>query len=314
MKKPKFRGVGRCVDGYTIVEVIIFLAISGALLLSASFLITGRQDRARFDQGIVGLDQRLQDVFNDVATGYYPAGSNFTCTKVPTPGSWSLSNGADESPFTVRINPGGTTEQGENNQCIFIGKLIHFHTQTSSSTFDHNKVEVLSLVAPSDTTGLDGLTGDIVALGFRKSGATPIVPGSVEIFDIGGSIEAVPKNLGNGVFGIVDPRTGIRHHSIAIITAFDGSDPGAGSGGVASRTKLYGMLGWHTAPLGNGQLTLSEYKVNDVADFNGKQLYELTEGAFICLAQDGDGRKAALKITPELKIERTVDEWPASCN
>ncbi len=57
--------------GYTIVETMIFLAVSSLMFISAMILINGRQSRAEFIQAVRVFEANLRDVANDVSTGYY---------------------------------------------------------------------------------------------------------------------------------------------------------------------------------------------------------------------------------------------------
>lgn len=100
-------------QGYTIVEVMIFLAISGALFASAVILLGGQQQKTEFTQAIQEINSQIQDALNDVATGYYPYVSNFQCVAVGSSGPPTISSG-------------GTNTQGTNEGCTFLGRVMHF--------------------------------------------------------------------------------------------------------------------------------------------------------------------------------------------
>ncbi len=127
-------------SGYTIVEVMIFLAVSAALLFSVMLLIAGQQRRAEFTQALGDLQSGINDVMNDVATGHYIDTNNFTC-KAPAP----LAAGYPDTTFdagkkdfvTPSVRPitsssGGGT-QGTNDTCIFIGQAIQFNPQNTKA-------------------------------------------------------------------------------------------------------------------------------------------------------------------------------------
>lgn len=98
--------------GFTIVEVMIFLAITGVLLASALLLFNGRIARTQFTQGVHELDNKIKGVVTEVAAGTYPGTQPFDCT-VDTSGQ-----------IRVTLNAGG--EQGTRNSCIFLGKVMQF--------------------------------------------------------------------------------------------------------------------------------------------------------------------------------------------
>lgn len=105
---------GRHSGGYTIVETLIFLAVSGALFISAVTVISGRQGRTEFTSAARDFEAQIQDIANDVSTGYYanPAlGSNFLKCSAPL-------NSA------LIIGSGNGDTQGANTGCIFIGKTL----------------------------------------------------------------------------------------------------------------------------------------------------------------------------------------------
>lgn len=96
--------------GFTIVEVLIVLAITGALFVSAATMISGRTAKTQFEQSINQMTGQIRQQINDVASGYYPNNKNFTCT----------ANGAD---FSITA---GANEQGTNEGCVFLGKALYF--------------------------------------------------------------------------------------------------------------------------------------------------------------------------------------------
>lgn len=96
---------------FTVIEVLIVLAVTGLLFVSAAVLIAGRRQQTEFNQAIRHVQQQLQQVINDVATGYYPKTDNFICTVTGT-------NAPNVS--------SGVSEQGTNTDCIFMGKTIQF--------------------------------------------------------------------------------------------------------------------------------------------------------------------------------------------
>jgi len=96
---------------YTIVEVIIVLAVSSALLVSALLLVGGQQNKTQFNQSVRDIEQQVQDIINNVATGYYSRSTDFTC-----------SNNAGILTISV-----GHSDLGSNKDCLFIGRIVQFN-------------------------------------------------------------------------------------------------------------------------------------------------------------------------------------------
>lgn len=105
---------GLYAHGFTIVEVLIVLTVSIALLLSGMLYISGRQSKTQFTQSINDVRLQIDSVINNVSTGYYAASSstNFGCD----------GTGATQPVITN----GGPTEQGSHSSCVFIGRAIQF--------------------------------------------------------------------------------------------------------------------------------------------------------------------------------------------
>ncbi len=108
-KKPSSKSA-RQPNGFTIVEVLIFLAITGSLFVLAMSAFNGEQARAEFNTSIREVDAKLQDVINNVGSGLYSYDGKIQCQIVAN--KILLSTVA--------------TAQGTNTPCIYIGQFIHF--------------------------------------------------------------------------------------------------------------------------------------------------------------------------------------------
>ncbi|HET9173768.1 MAG TPA: prepilin-type N-terminal cleavage/methylation domain-containing protein [Candidatus Saccharimonadales bacterium] len=108
---------GKQPHGFTIVETMIVLAVTGLLLISAMQLISGKQAESQFQVGINNLQQQLQQIINETASGYYPNNSDFSCT--------GSTNGFNPDIVSV-ANGGGSSQQGTNDDCMFLGKALRF--------------------------------------------------------------------------------------------------------------------------------------------------------------------------------------------
>jgi type II secretory pathway pseudopilin PulG len=106
--------------GFTIIETLIVLAVSSALLIAAIGFLDGDQDRTSFTQSIVTEKSQIQQVINEVNSGSYPSNNNFTCGVNPSGGG-----------ILIQSVPTGTG-QGTNTNCIFLGKVIQFDVPDTS--------------------------------------------------------------------------------------------------------------------------------------------------------------------------------------
>lgn len=97
--------------GYTIIETMIFLIVSGVLVLSAIGLFSGRIQRTQFTQSVQALDARLKSIANEAATGTYPDSPAFNCTATSDGSGPSITASSDT--------------QGTRSGCIFVGKVVN---------------------------------------------------------------------------------------------------------------------------------------------------------------------------------------------
>lgn len=111
----------KALAGYTLVEVMIFLAVSGGLLASIMTMISGQQQKTQFTTGVNEFESKIQDLISDVETGYFPNNGNTIC-QVP---------GMTSNPSAFPVIRPGTAEQGSNQDCVFLGKAIQFYKDSS---------------------------------------------------------------------------------------------------------------------------------------------------------------------------------------
>ena len=100
--------------GYTILEVMIVLAVSGIMFLIAASFISGKQERTAFVAGVNNMTAQLQDAIQQVTAGQY-SDIPLTCT-AGMPGN--------PPTFSGSLSP----SQGTANRCVFVGKFFHFWT------------------------------------------------------------------------------------------------------------------------------------------------------------------------------------------
>jgi type II secretory pathway pseudopilin PulG len=107
---------GKNARGFTIVETLIVLAISAGLFVAIAATLSGRQNRTQFEQSIQEIKSQIQQVINDVGSGFYPDTNNFKCAA------------GGSGPILTS----GASTQGENTGCVFLGKVMQFGVATTN--------------------------------------------------------------------------------------------------------------------------------------------------------------------------------------
>lgn len=102
--------------GYSIIEAMIFLAISTALFTVLASQINGLQSRADFGQTARDFSSRLNDLANDVSTGRYNNSASFTCVANTS------------SPVIISDASLGGISEG----CILLGQVISMNAGADS--------------------------------------------------------------------------------------------------------------------------------------------------------------------------------------
>lgn len=109
--------------GYTIIEVLVVLAVALITFLAALIVFSGKQGKTEFSQAMRDAESRIQSAVNDVGVSRFPDASNFTC----------VIDASSKRPKMTDV-PSGT---GTNKHCIFLGKAIQIVTDGDPNTPDN---------------------------------------------------------------------------------------------------------------------------------------------------------------------------------
>jgi hypothetical protein len=124
--------------GFTVVETLIVLAITGGLFISAIVMMSGRQRQAEFNTAIRDVQSQLQQTISEVNDGFYPSRNNFTCVGEVT---------------GPKLVVGAGKEQGSNEGCIFLGKVVHFGVTKADEPEEYPVLSVVGLRLKDGATG-----------------------------------------------------------------------------------------------------------------------------------------------------------------
>ena len=123
------RGVIRAA-GYTIIEVMIVLAVSGAIFFVAYNSISGKQADTAFTIGTNEFATQLRTIISQIQNGQYT----------------DVSIGCDSSGSSITFDSSASISK---NNCVFIGKFLHF-----SLSGDNTKYEIFSVVGAGSASTL----------------------------------------------------------------------------------------------------------------------------------------------------------------
>jgi hypothetical protein len=118
--------------GYTLIEVMLFLAISLAILVTSIVVVGGQEAHAEFSTSMNEINGKVQQWIDEVANGYSANGSsnssaigNYTCSL----GTVEKQNNTP----VLSLSPSGGNARGANPECIFLGKVIQINNQDQYS-------------------------------------------------------------------------------------------------------------------------------------------------------------------------------------
>lgn len=190
--------------GYTIIEVMIVLAISGVMFSIAATFIGGKSEATAFTEGVNGLASQIQNTIQQVTNGQYsdiPLDCNLVSAGPPA----SIA-------FFV-----GTNTQGTNAGCVFLGKIFAFtgsspyykigslaggQVNPDSPAFIGVNTTAQQMLTDSDATAIPGLvTSEVVPQQINITGMSEIdASGATQSYNNFGFILNLGTPDGNGGF------------------------------------------------------------------------------------------------------------------
>jgi type II secretory pathway pseudopilin PulG len=162
-------GAGRA-DGFTIVETLIVLAVTGFLFLSAVLLFAGQSRKVEFVQAVQDIQAQLQQTISEVGAGYY-GNTGFNCSGVS--GNVNLTT--------------GNNAQGSNTGCIFLGKAIQFGVRDT----DPQGYYIYSIAGLQDNAGTLASARPVAIARGNATNATANFPDATERKHLNYGLEAV---------------------------------------------------------------------------------------------------------------------------
>ena len=270
--------------GYTLVEVMLFIALTSFLLLVAVSNITAAQRNVQFAQSVRDLESRVGDLINDVPTGFFPTNSTIGCRV--------LGSGPD-----IYISAG--EELGSNENCLHVGKALQF-----SPDGNDDKLLVYTLagrrLSSNDSPVLNIDEAEPVAV------AKPL--------DLSFNDVVTEITLGNGVeFGrifnadVSPPTASSSFGIIGIVTNFEGTTP-TNKVSEGQSVQIGGILG-------STQGVAKSNAVNRINTLSSANFVTAEGGMVICLT-DGGNRKASLTIGSKGSggVRLDIDDYNVGCN
>ena len=258
MSGGKQRQPLRSSNAYTVIEVMIFLAISGVMFLIAATFINGKQARASFHNNVNNLQILLETAINDVENGSYPALNNFQCIGNPA---------ASSSPSFSAVGP---KNEGQNLDCFFLGKTMNL---------DSDGNYTIVSVAGNKTDSSGNAVTLLNTIG--KPGAFPVA--IAQGTDVSGNLSglSVPKMCTDYTSG-----SKIVSYGFGLIGSLNANAGAAGSSGSTVSPGLYAY----------GSGGLPDHTTGSAADPYASQIDDAhTLYQVIIYVTDGS-RYAALKI------------------
>ncbi len=104
-------------SGYTIVEVMIVLAVSGMLLAVALTVFRGTSQKTQFEQAVNDLSSKIENSIRDVSNEVFPESTQYKCSFGPT---------------LTPLSAGASQAQSTNQDCIYLGKMFVIHPGTTN--------------------------------------------------------------------------------------------------------------------------------------------------------------------------------------
>ena len=159
--------------GFTVVETMMFLAVSGAIFVSVAIMISGQLDKYQSKDAVNQLESTVRGVLNDVTNGYYPI--------------------TDTNPSCG----GASYQRGSSQTCMFAGKSI---------TFEANDILIQAYGVKIDRINPINNINQLLPLNLNETkpyqwGITPISPSSSVYYILNTNFATATNLAGNFLSG-----------------------------------------------------------------------------------------------------------------
>ena len=167
--------------GFTVVEVLIALAVSGMLLFAALTLFRGKQNQTQFNQAMYDLESKVQSITNEVKSGSFEDTGNYTCefrTGFGTPRIEELS-GSGSGTNTDCLTLGRAIQVVNNDDTISIYTVVGLRNIWSGNTDTGVPVSSIEETMPEPVSNTHALSSADLTTEFNLPGGASVVSSKV---------------------------------------------------------------------------------------------------------------------------------------
>jgi type II secretory pathway pseudopilin PulG len=266
--------------GYTILEVMIFLATTGVLFASAAVAVGGSQRQAQYSQAVRDFETQIKDVANDAANGFYPAYERGRCRV-------NGATGKIDFDLSVLGSPGSSTD------CINIGKTLMFNLGEEDSFSVGTLVGINPPIGQSVDLSLSALRPTIA---YKNAGTQQIDLTVRKPIRFGASVTKI---------GLVGDDSK-EYSSLSFITDFNANSVVSENGTLT--TNVYGIEGDLDDFDSIGGPNSYQSEIETFGDGSSAVTVNPNQGFYICLLTT-DNRRARTIIGVDGVVTATKSEF-----
>ncbi|MEK7561317.1 MAG: prepilin-type N-terminal cleavage/methylation domain-containing protein [Patescibacteria group bacterium] len=202
-------------SGYSIVEIMIVLAISGVIFTSGLVLFSGQGAEVNFNQAVDDLASKLSTEARSVSASQFYSAQGFVCTVSGSPPRATLSPSSDGSGAT-------------NQDCLSIGKVFEAITGTND-IFIYNVLGNRQIYSGGTPLG--------PASSLAEANPTIAVADGIDLntdYKLGGGLKIISSKVADSA-GILSPSSLVGYY-----LDFSGESGNSQSGGIFT-AKAYNL-------------------------------------------------------------------------
>lgn len=274
--------------GYTLLEVLMFIAVSSLLFVSTISAVNGRQRQVQLSQSTKEFDAKIRDIINDITTGYFPTNSTVSCEVSPL--------------GEVQIQSSSNQNLGTNSACIYVGKAIQFKADG-----DPAKIRIYTLAGRRYS---DNILTPVTSISEARPKAVSI-PGSLTFKE---TSEDYALLYGLSVTKVIRPISDTvttEYGSIGILNNFGGSEVSE-----SQSVQIGGISGSTMSDTDDFALETINM-LTDLASTGTRGLIEKNtdQGLVICL-QTAEGKKSSISFGSRGSSTTTlqIDDYNRGCD